>query len=265
MKTYLQFLQHILDNGTPSPDRTGTGTLSLFGYDMRFDIRDHFPLLTTKKIHLKSVIHELLWFIQGSTNVKYLQEMGVRIWNEWADENGELGPVYGAQWRAWQTADGTTIDQLSQLIENIKTQPHSRRHILTAWNVGKLDQMALPPCHMLCQFYVSGSGELSCKLTQRSADAFLGVPFNIASYSLLTYMIAQVTGLKPGDFIWSGGDCHIYLNHLEQVKEQLSRTPTTLPTCTLDPSISDIDDFRFEHIHIHNYQPQALIKAPIAV
>ena len=265
MKTYLQFLEHILNNGQASSDRTGTGTLSVFGYDMRFDIRHNFPLLTTKKIHLPSVIHELLWFIQGSTNVRYLQDNGVRIWNEWADENGELGPVYGAQWRSWTTADGHEIDQLASLIEQIRTEPRSRRHILSAWNVGALDQMALPPCHLLAQFYVSPQGELSCKLTQRSADAFLGVPFNIASYSLLTYMIAQVTGLKPGDFIWSGGDCHIYSNHVDQVKEQLQREPSTLPTCTLDPSVTCIDDFRMSHIHIHNYQPQAAIKAPIAV
>ncbi len=265
MQTYLQFLNDILTQGQKSPDRTGTGTISHFGYDMRFDIRNKFPLLTTKKIHLKSVIHELLWFIQGSTNIHYLKENGVRIWNEWADESGELGPVYGAQWRSWKTSNGESIDQLQRLIEQLKSNPHSRRHILSAWNVGSLSAMALPPCHLLCQFYVTQQGELSCKLTQRSADAFLGVPFNIASYSLLTYMIAQVTHLKPGDFIWSGGDCHIYLNHLDQVKQQLQRTPTSLPTCSLNPNITHIDDFCYDDVTIHNYNPQSAIKAPIAV
>lgn len=265
MQTYLNFLQHILDHGQETSDRTGVGTMSVFSYEMRFDLRDHFPCLTTKKIHMKSVIHELLWFIQGSTNVHYLQEHGVRIWNEWADEQGELGPVYGRQWRAWPTEDGEHIDQLSNLIENIKNNPHSRRHIINAWNVACIDKMALPPCHTMFQFHVNAKKELSCKLTQRSADAFLGVPFNIASYALLTHMIAQVTDLKVGDFIWSGGDCHIYLNHIEQVKEQLQRQPMAGPQLTLDPSIRKIDDFEFGHIQLNDYNSHPSITAPIAV
>ena len=265
MQTYLNFLQHIIEHGQKTPDRTGVGTISVFGYDMKFNLREHFPCLTTKKIHMKSVIHELLWFIQGSTNIHYLEEHGVRIWNEWADENGELGPVYGRQWRAWPTDSGEHIDQLSNLIENIKKNPYSRRHIINAWNVACIDKMALPPCHTMFQFHVNANQELSCKLTQRSADAFLGVPFNIASYALLTHMIAQVTGHKPGDFIWSGGDCHIYLNHIEQVKEQLQRNPMTQPKIWLDPEIKKIDDFEYNHIKLLDYQSHPSIKAPIAV
>lgn len=263
MQTYLDFLKRILAEGSRKSDRTGTGTISLFGHQMRFDLQAGFPLVTTKKIHLPSVIHELLWFLQGSTNVKYLQENGVRIWNEWADECGELGPVYGRQWRAWETAEGKTIDQISNVIAEIKSNPHSRRLIVSAWNVGELEKMALPPCHAFFQFYVA-EGRLSCMLTQRSADAFLGVPFNIASYSLLTHMVAKVCDLEVGEFIWSGGDCHIYSNHLEQVQLQLSREPLPLPTLVL-PKKDSIFEYSYEDIQILNYQAHPTIKAPIAV
>lgn len=264
MRPYLDFLQHILNHGIKKSDRTGTGTLSVFGYDMRFDLRRGFPLVTTKKLHLRSIIYELLWFLRGETNVKFLQENKVSIWDEWADENGNLGPVYGKQWRRWQKADGSTVDQIAGLINEIKTNPHSRRLIVSAWNVGELDQMALPPCHLLFQFFVANH-ELSCKLTQRSADAFLGVPFNIASYSLLTFMIAQQCNLKVGDFIWSGGDCHIYLNHLEQVNEQLKRAPFPLPQLKILRKPDSINDYQYEDFEFVNYQCHAAIKAPVAV
>ena len=260
---YLHFLQHILDNGVTKSDRTGTGTISTFGYDMRFNLRDSFPLITTKKLHLKSIVHELLWFLQGSTNVKYLQDNGVRIWNEWADSEGELGPVYGHQWRSWPTADGGKVDQIVDLVDRLRSDPNSRRLIVSAWNVGELDNMALPPCHLLFQFYVAND-ELSCKLTQRSADAFLGVPFNIASYSLLTHMLARELGLKVGEFIWSGGDCHIYSNHVEQVKEQLSRQPFAPPTLEI-VNQNGLLNHQFEDFVFHNYQAHPTIKAPIAV
>ncbi|HWQ95659.1 MAG TPA: thymidylate synthase [Gammaproteobacteria bacterium] len=264
MQHYLQFLRHIREHGTPKGDRTGTGTLSVFGYQMRFNLNDGFPLVTTKKIHLKSVIHEMLWFLSGDTNVKYLNDNGVRIWNEWADENGDLGPVYGAQWRAWKSADGRSIDQISELIEQIKTNPNSRRLIVSAWNVGELEKMALPPCHAFFQFYVADK-KLSCQLTQRSCDAFLGVPFNIAEYALLTYMIAQQCDLGVGDFVWNGGDCHIYLNHLEQVDLQLTRTPYPLPTLRIRRRPTSIFDYQFEDFEILNYQTHPSIKAPVAV
>lgn len=259
---YLQFLRDILERGQVKSDRTGVGTISIFGYDMRFDLRESFPLLTTKKMHTKSIIHELLWFLQGDTNVDYLQQNGVRIWNEWADENGDLGPVYGHQWRSWPAGDGQTIDQISQVIEQIKNNPNSRRLIVSAWNVADLDKMALPPCHLLFQFYVA-DGELSCKLTQRSADAFLGVPFNIASYSLLTHMVAAEVGLRPGDFIWSGGDCHIYANHVEQVREQLSRQPMMPPTLQMQPR--GLFEYTVEDFAFHNYNSHPKIVAPIAI
>lgn len=262
-RNYLTFLQHILDNGVSKSDRTGVGTFSVFGYDMRFDLTEYFPMLTTKKVHWKSIVHELLWFISGSTNIAYLQAHGVRIWNEWANESGELGPVYGHQWRSWPAADGQTIDQLAQVVGRLQTDPDSRRLLVSAWNVGQLDQMALPPCHLLFQFYVADN-RLSCKLTQRSADAFLGVPFNIASYALLTHMVASVVGLGVGEFIWSGGDCHIYSNHLEQVKEQLSREPLAPPTLALRHR-SSLDDFSFDDVSVVNYQSHPTIKAPIAV
>lgn len=264
MRQYLDLLQHILKNGKEKHDRTGTGTISVFGYQMRFDLKQGFPLLTTKKVHTKSVIHELLWFLKGETNVKYLRDNGVTIWDEWADENGELGPVYGKQWRSWPKPDGTSIDQISQLIETIKKNPDSRRLIVSAWNPSEIDKMALPPCHCFFQFYAAG-GELSCQLYQRSADAFLGVPFNIASYALLTYMVAQATDLKPGEFIHTFGDLHIYLNHMEQVKLQLSRDPKSLPTLQLNPQIKNIFDFKYEDIMIQNYDPHPAIKAPVAV
>jgi len=264
MLTYLQFLQDILDRGSEKEDRTGVGTISTFGYQMRFDLSKGFPVVTTKKIHLKSVIHELLWFLSGDTNVRYLQENGVRIWNEWADENGELGPVYGKQWRAWRSDDGREIDQMTQLIEDLKTNPCSRRHIISAWNVGELDKMALPPCHAFLQFNVSNH-QLSCQLYQRSADAFLGVPFNIVSYALLTHMIAEQCDLDVGDFIWTGGDCHIYLNHLEQVSEQLSRSPLALPQLNILRKPASLFDYHFEDFEIVNYQCHPTIKAPIAV
>lgn len=264
MQQYLTFLQYILDKGVEKSDRTNTGTQSVFSYEMRFDLQTGFPLLTTKKLHLKSIVHELLWFLKGSTNVAYLQENGVRIWNEWADENGELGPVYGKQWRAWQKADGTHVDQISELVERIRTEPDSRRLIVSAWNVGELDKMALPPCHLLFQFYVA-DGRLSCKLIQRSADAFLGVPFNIASYSLLTHMLAQQCGLGVGEFIWSGGDCHIYDNHREQVAEQLARAPTALPSLNILRKPASIFDYQFDDFEFANYIAQPNIKAPVAI
>jgi thymidylate synthase len=263
MKTYHELLKRILSEGVEKGDRTGTGTISLFGHQMRFDLAKGFPLVTTKKIHMKSVIHELLWFLSGSTNVKYLQENGVRIWNEWADENGELGPVYGSQWRAWKASDGRVIDQVSNLLKDLKTNPNSRRLIISAWNVGEIEHMALPPCHAFVQFYVA-NGKLSCMLTQRSADVFLGVPFNIASYALLTHMIAQQTNLAVGEFIWSGGDCHIYLNHLEQVNLQLSREPLPLPTLHLNPKPS-LFEYEYSDFKIENYECHETIKAPIAV
>jgi thymidylate synthase len=264
MQQYLDLLQHILDNGTEKSDRTGTGTISYFGYQMRFDLSKGFPLVTTKKLHLKSIIYELLWFLRGETNIKYLKEHGVSIWNEWADENGELGPVYGKQWRSWQGADGKVIDQISDAIKQIKNNPDSRRIIVSAWNVADLPKMALMPCHALFQFYVA-DGKLSCQLYQRSADVFLGVPFNIASYALLTMMIAQVCDLEPGDFVHTFGDVHIYSNHLEQVKLQLSRKPYPLPTMKLNPAVKNIFDFRFEDFILENYQHHPAIKAPVAV
>jgi len=264
MRPYLDLLQHILDHGTPKPDRTGTGTLSVFGYQMRFDLSQGFPLLTTKKLHLRSIIHELLWFLAGDTNVRYLHEHGVTIWDEWADAEGELGPVYGAQWRSWPTPDGGAIDQIARLIEGIRASPDSRRHIVSAWNVAEVDRMALPPCHALFQFWV-GAGRLSCQLYQRSADVFLGVPFNIASYALLTMMVAQVCGLAPGDFVHTLGDAHLYRNHLEQARLQLTREPRPLPTMTLNPEVESIFDFRFEDFTLSGYDPHPAIKAPVAV
>ncbi len=264
MQTYLSLLRDVVETGVKKADRTGVGTLSVFGCEMRFDLKAGFPLVTTKKVHMKSVIHELLWFIQGSTNVRYLQENGVRIWNEWADEQGELGPVYGKQWRAWGCADGSTVDQLSVLLEGLREEPDSRRHILSAWNVGELSQMALPPCHAFSQFYIA-NGELSCKLTQRSADLFLGVPFNIASYSLLTHMIAQQLGLVVGEFIWSGGDCHVYLNHLPQVQEQCARQPRALPSLCFRRKPPTLFDYQFDDIEIQSYHPAPAITAPIAI
>jgi len=264
MQQYLDLLQHILDNGTEKSDRTGTGTISYFGYQMRFDLSKGFPLVTTKKLHLKSIIYELLWFLRGETNIKYLKEHGVSIWNEWADENGELGPVYGKQWRSWEGSDGKVIDQISDALKQIKNNPHSRRIIVSAWNVADLPKMALMPCHALFQFYVA-DGKLSCQLYQRSADVFLGVPFNIASYALLTMMIAQVCDLEPGDFVHTFGDVHIYSNHLEQVKLQLSRKPYPLPTMKLNPAVKNIFDFRFEDFILENYQHHPAIKAPVAV
>ncbi|QLG12053.1 thymidylate synthase [Deinococcus sp. D7000] len=264
MQPYLDLMRQILDHGAVKTDRTGTGTRSLFGAQLRFDLADGFPLVTTKKIHLKSVIHELLWFLSGSSNVGYLQDHGVRIWDEWADEAGELGPVYGVQWRSWPTADGRHIDQIKQLVTQIKTNPDSRRLIVSAWNVGEIEEMALPPCHVLFQFYVAG-GRLSCQLYQRSADMFLGVPFNIASYALLTRMVAQVCGLQPGEFIWTGGDCHLYSNHLEQAREQLTREPRPLPTMHLNPDVKDLLDFRYEDFRLTGYEPHPHIKAAVAV
>lgn len=264
MQQYLDLLQHILKTGTSKTDRTGTGTLSLFGYQMRFNLQDGFPLVTTKKVHMKSIIHELLWFIRGETNIAYLKENGISIWNEWADENGELGPVYGKQWRNWEGKDGRVVDQLSNLIKQIKTNPDSRRMIISAWNVADLPDMALMPCHTLFQFYVA-DGKLSCQLYQRSADVFLGVPFNIASYALLTLMIAQVCNLQHGDFIHTFGDVHIYNNHMEQVKLQLGRKPFQLPVMRLNPAIKNILDFRFEDFTLLNYESHPAIKAPVAV
>jgi len=264
MKQYLDLLTHVLDNGYHKSDRTGTGTISVFGYQMRFDLSQGFPLLTTKKLHVKSIIHELLWFLNGGTNTKYLNENGVTIWNEWANEDGELGPVYGYQWRSWPKPDGTSVDQISAAIESIKSNPDSRRHIVSAWNVGYLDKMALPPCHLLFQFYVAG-GKLSCQMYQRSCDIFIGVPFNIASYALLTLLMARTTGLEPGEFIHTLGDAHIYLNHLEQVKLQLTREPFPLPEMKLNPEISNIFDFTFKDFQLENYQAHSHIKGQIAV
>ena len=264
MRQYLDLLQHVKTNGTYKGDRTGTGTKSLFGYQMRFDLNEGFPLVTTKKCHLRSIIHELLWFLSGDTNIHYLKDNGVRIWDEWADEDGNLGPVYGSQWRSWPTASGEHIDQISNLIEQIKTNPDSRRLIVSAWNVGEIENMALPPCHAFFQFYVA-DGKLSCQLYQRSADIFLGVPFNIASYALLTMMIAQVCGLKVGDFIHTLGDAHIYSNHFEQADLQLSRTPYPLPTMNINPEIDSIFDFSFEDFELKGYKYHPHIKAPVAV
>jgi len=264
MKQYLDLLTHVLENGTHKEDRTGTGTISTFGYQMRFNLQDGFPLMTTKKLHLKSIIHELLWFLAGDTNIKYLNDHGVRIWNEWADAYGELGHIYGYQWRSWPAPDGTHIDQVSQVLESIREDPDSRRHIVSAWNIGELDNMALPPCHILFQFYIA-DGKLSCQLYQRSADIFLGVPFNIASYSFLLMMMAQVTGLEAGEFIHTLGDAHIYQNHLEQVNLQLARDPRPLPTVKLNPEIHSIFDFSFEDFTLENYDPLPNIKGAISV
>jgi thymidylate synthase len=264
MQQYLTLLQHILNEGTQKTDRTGTGTKSCFGYQMRFNLQEGFPLVTTKKVHLKSIIHELLWFLNGETNIKYLKEHGVRIWDEWADSNGDLGPVYGKQWRSWEGADGVVVDQISELIEQIKKTPDSRRLIVSAWNVGDLKKMALMPCHNMFQFYVA-DGKLSCQLYQRSADVFLGVPFNIASYALLTMMIAQVCGLGYGDFVHSFGDVHLYNNHFEQAELQLSRKPFTLPTMKMNPEVKDIFSFKFEDFTLENYECHPGIKAPVAV
>ena len=264
MKQYLDLMQHILDKGVRKEDRTGTGTLSVFGHQMRFDLTKGFPLVTTKKVHLKSIIHELLWFLKGDTNISYLKENGVTIWDEWADENGNLGPVYGSQWRSWPTPDGRHIDQISQVVNQLKRIPDSRRIIVSAWNVAEIENMKLPPCHAFYQFYVA-EGKLSCQLYQRSADVFLGVPFNIASYALLVLMMAQVTGLEPGEFIWTGGDTHLYLNHLEQAQLQLTREPHALPTMRLNPDIKDIFDFTYEDFKLENYVSHPGIKAPVAV
>ena len=264
MKQYLDLLQRIVNEGTRKEDRTGTGTLSVFGHQMRFNLEEGFPLLTTKKLHLKSIIHELLWFLKGDTNVKYLQENGVRIWNEWADENGELGPVYGHQWRSWPNYNGGHVDQMQDIVNALKNNPDSRRMIVSAWNVAEVDQMALPPCHCLFQFYVA-NGKLSLQLYQRSADTFLGVPFNIASYALLTMMMAQVSGLKPGDFIHTTGDTHLYLNHLEQAKEQLKRTPRTLPRMVINPNVTSIFDFKYDDFTLEGYNPLPHIKAEVSV
>ncbi len=264
MKPYLDLMRHVLEHGTKKADRTGTGTLSVFGWQMRYNLAEGFPLVTTKKCHLRSIIHELLWFLQGDTNIKYLKENGVSIWDEWADENGNLGPVYGHQWRSWPKPDGGTIDQISEVVKTLKTNPDSRRIIVSAWNVADLDKMALAPCHAFFQFYVA-DGKLSCQLYQRSADIFLGVPFNIASYALLTMMMAQVTGLGLGDFVHTLGDAHLYLNHLDQAREQLSREPRPLPTMTLNPGVKDIFSFRFEDFTLAGYDPHPAIKAPVAV
>ena len=264
MQQYLDLMRHVRTHGTMKADRTGTGTLSVFGYQMRFDLARGFPLVTTKKCHVRSIFHELLWFLRGETNIRYLREHGVTIWDEWADAEGELGPVYGRQWRSWPTPDGRHVDQISEVIRQIRTQPDSRRMLVSAWNVGELDNMALAPCHALFQFYVA-DGKLSCQLYQRSADIFLGVPFNIASYALLTMMVAQVTGLLPGEFIHTLGDAHLYLNHLQQVDEQLSRQPRPLPQVRLNPQIQDIFAFTFEDIELMNYDPHPAIKAPVAI
>ena len=264
MKQYLDLMRHVREHGTFKSDRTGTGTYSVFGYQMRFDLGEGFPLVTTKKCHLKSIVHELLWFLKGSTNIAYLKENGVSIWDEWADENGDLGPVYGYQWRSWPAPDGRHIDQIANLMAMLKKNPDSRRLIVSAWNPALIDEMALPPCHALFQFYVA-DGKLSCQLYQRSADIFLGVPFNIASYALLTLMVAQVAGLQPGEFIWTGGDCHLYANHLEQADLQLTRQPLPLPTMKINPEVKDLFDFRFEDFELVGYQAHPHIKAPVAV
>ncbi len=264
MQQYLELMQHVLTHGHQKSDRTGTGTRSVFGWQMRFNLEDGFPVLTTKKLHLRSIIHELLWFLQGDTNIKYLQDNGVRIWDEWADENGNLGPVYGHQWRHWTTADGREIDQIVQLVEGLKKNPDSRRHLVSAWNPGDVDRMALPPCHALFQFYVA-DGRLSCQLYQRSADIFLGVPFNIASYALLTLMLAQVCNLKPGDFVHTLGDAHLYSNHLDQAQLQLSRETRALPTLRINPEVKDLFAFRFEDFSLEGYDPHPHISAPVAV
>jgi thymidylate synthase len=264
MHQYLDLMEHVLKHGAEKRDRTGTGTLSVFGHQMRFDLDDGFPMLTTKKLHLKSIVHELLWFLAGDTNIKYLNDHGVRIWDEWADERGDLGPVYGQQWRSWPAKDGGTIDQIGHVIDMIKRNPDSRRLIVTAWNPAEVDKMALPPCHCLFQFYVA-DGRLSCQLYQRSADIFLGVPFNIASYALLTMMVAQVTGYRPGDFVHTLGDAHLYLNHLEQARLQLSRAPRLLPAMRLNPDVKDIFGFRFEDFALQDYEPHPHIKAQVAV
>jgi len=264
MQQYLDLMRHVRDNGARKDDRTGTGTLSVFGYQMRFDLARGFPMVTTKKLHTRSIIHELLWFLNGDTNIKYLNDNKVRIWDEWADENGDLGPVYGAQWRSWPAADGRHIDQLGEVLQTLRTNPDSRRIIISAWNVGELDKMALMPCHALFQFYVA-DGKLSCQLYQRSADIFLGVPFNIASYALLTHMVAQQTGLKVGDFIWTGGDCHLYSNHMEQVEEQLARKPLPLPTLSIQRKPESITDYKFEDFEIVGYEFHPHIAAPVAV
>ena len=264
MQQYLDLVRHILDHGTTKTDRTGTGTLSIFGHQMRFDLQQGFPLVTTKKVHLKSIIHELLWFLQGDTNIAYLKEHGVKIWDEWANANGELGPVYGKQWRSWAAPNGETIDQISEVVRLLREQPDSRRILVSAWNVADLPDMKLQPCHALFQFYVA-DGKLSCQLYQRSADVFLGVPFNIASYALLTLMLAQVVGLQPGDFIWTGGDTHLYSNHLEQAREQFTRTPRPLPQMRLNPAVTDIFGFQYDDFKLENYDPWPAIKAPVAV
>ncbi len=264
MRQYLDLMRRVREHGARKEDRTGTGTLSVFGHQMRFDLAEGFPVVTTKKLHLRSIIHELLWFLRGDTNIRYLHDNGVSIWDEWADDNGDLGPVYGYQWRSWPTPDGGHIDQVSQVVEQIRTNPDSRRIIVSAWNVGEIERMALPPCHLLFQFYVA-DGRLSCQLYQRSADIFLGVPFNIASYSLLTLMMAQVTGLEPGEFIWTGGDCHLYLNHLEQTDLQLSRAPHPLPAMRINPAVDDLFAFRYEDFELVGYEHHPHIKAPVAV
>ncbi len=264
MRQYLQLLRHVMDHGVAKSDRTGTGTVSSFGHQLRFDLSDGFPLVTTKKVHLKSVIYELLWFIKGESNTRYLNDHGVTIWDEWADERGDLGPVYGHQWRSWPAPDGRTIDQLAQVLDEIRSNPDSRRLLVSAWNVADIPRMALAPCHTLFQFYVA-DGRLSCQLYQRSADLFLGVPFNIASYSLLTLMVAQVTGLRPGEFIHTFGDAHIYRNHFDQVREQLSRTPRALPRMELDPEVSSLFDFDYHHFTLESYDPHPAIRAPVAV
>ncbi|MFH0999993.1 MAG: thymidylate synthase [Bacteroidota bacterium] len=264
MQQYLNLLEHVLETGIEKEDRTGTGTISVFGYQMRFDLELGFPILTTKKLHLRSIIHELLWFLKGETNIKYLKDNNVRIWNEWADKDGELGPIYGYQWRSWPASNGEYIDQISQVVDSIKNNPDSRRHIVSAWNVGEIKNMALPPCHILFQFYVA-NGKLSCQLYQRSADIFLGVPFNIASYALLTLMLAQITGLKPGEFIHTLGDAHIYLNHLDQVKLQLERKPFDLPIMSLNPNVKSIFDFKIDDFELVNYKSHPSIKGEISV
>lgn len=264
MQAYLDLLRRILDEGVDKSDRTGTGTRSVFGHQMRFDLRDGFPMVTTKKLHVKSIFHELLWFLQGDTNIAYLKENGVRIWDEWADENGDLGPVYGYQWRSWPTPSGGQVDQIAQLVDRLKTNPDSRRHIVTAWNPADVEKMALPPCHCLFQFYVA-DGRLSCQLYQRSADVFLGVPFNIASYALLTHMVAQVCDLEVGDFVHTFGDAHLYSNHFEQAELQLTRSPRPLPKLVLDPTVKDLFAFKYEHIQVLDYDPHPHIKAMVSV